>query len=194
MDEVYISWGRRLLYCPGLVSLKFQVLILRLLADYPEDQAGLLYVVHEIGGVKELFLRFFGHYTVSFDVSMCQSINLFSLLDFDTHSTHNVSLPQATSPFTLWELGFNFNHTKPLMRLLRNRGILVAMPTQKKIELALWLLNCSYGDLAFKTHYFGRADMHRLVKEAFVCLAESCTRDELDQVISRSTTLHYAKN
>ena len=76
----------------------------------------------------------------------------------------------------------DFNHTKPLMRLLRNRGMLAAMLPEKKLELALWLLNCSQGDLARKTHYLGRADMHKLVKEAFVCLAESCTKRELDEV------------
>ena len=89
---------------------------------------------------------------------------------------------QATSSFTLWELGFNFNHTKALMRLLRNRGVLAAMPSAKKTELALKLLNCSFGRLAFSTHYFGRADMNKLAKEAFVCLAESCTRAELAEV------------
>ena len=39
-EEVYISWGRRLLHCPGLVYLNSQLLILKLLADYP-DEAGL---------------------------------------------------------------------------------------------------------------------------------------------------------
>ena len=67
------------------------------------------------------------------------------------------------------------------MRLLRNRGVLAAMLPEKKLEMALWLLNCSYGFGASYTHYLGRADMHKLAKEAFLCLAESCTRDELDQ-------------
>ena len=67
-DEVYISWGRRLLHCPGLLQLKSQVLILRLLADYPEDQIDKLKsVVDMMGGVKELFLRFFRHHAVGCD-------------------------------------------------------------------------------------------------------------------------------
>ena len=31
---------------------------------------------------------------------------------------------QATTPWTLLEAGFNFNHTKDLLRLLRDRGAL----------------------------------------------------------------------
>ena len=31
-------------------------------------------------------------------------------------------------------------------------------------------------------HYIGRADVHRLAKEAFLCLAESCDRQELELV------------
>ena len=89
---------------------------------------------------------------------------------------------QATSSFTLWELGFNFNYTKALMRLLRNRRVLAAMPSATKTELALKLLNCSHGPLASNTHHLGRADMNKLAKEAFICLAESCTRSELSRV------------
>ncbi len=33
-------------------------------------------------------------------------------------------------------------------------------------------------------HYLGRADVHNLAKEAFVCLAESCTAAELDEVVT----------
>ena len=65
-DEVYISWGRRLLYCPGLLYRNSQLLILRLLADYPDDSPGKLRdVVDGMGGVEELFKRFFRHYDVS---------------------------------------------------------------------------------------------------------------------------------
>ena len=38
------------------------------------------------------------------------------------------------------------------------------------------------GPLAGKMHYIGRADVHRLAKEAFLCLAESCDRQELELV------------
>ena len=50
------------------------------------------------------------------------------------------------------------------------------------MELAFKLLNCTSGPLASNTHHLGRADMNKLAKEAFLCLAESCTRDELDEV------------
>ena len=64
-EEVYISWGRRLLLSPGLVYLDSQRLILKLLADYPDEEGGgLVEVVEGVGGIKELFLRFFQHYKV----------------------------------------------------------------------------------------------------------------------------------
>ena len=73
------------------------------------------------------------------------------------------------------------------MRLLRNRGVLSAMPAEEKLALGKWLLNCTHGDLAIKMHHFGRADMHKLAKEAFLCLAESCSREELEQVRAGQT-------
>jgi len=48
--------------------------------------------------------------------------------------------------------------------------VLAALPGARKRELGRWL------------HWFGRGDMHKLAKEALVCLAESCMRDELAQV------------
>jgi hypothetical protein len=64
-DEVYISWGRRLLHTPGLLYCDSQALILRLLADYPEGDPGRLRgVVQGMGGLRELFGRFFQHYAV----------------------------------------------------------------------------------------------------------------------------------
>ncbi len=151
-EEVYRSWGRRLLLSPGLLTLRNQTLLLRLLADFPMEGRALLAVVDGIGGVQELFLRFFQHY-------------------------------EAMSPFTVFELGWQFNHTRPLMRLLRNRGALAAMSPGAKLELSQWLLDCTHGQLAGRMHHFGRADVHLLAKEAFLCLAESCTRRELSQII-----------
>jgi len=70
-DEVYISWGQRLIHCPGLLFPDTQVLILRLLADYPHDQADkLLAVVDQIGGVRHVFKRFYRHYDVSTTVQL----------------------------------------------------------------------------------------------------------------------------
>ena len=64
-DEVFISWGKRILNTPGILFLDSQTLILRLLADYHDDGAKLLSIVDGMGGVWELFLRFFQHYHVS---------------------------------------------------------------------------------------------------------------------------------
>ena len=46
---------------------------------------------------------------------------------------------------TLFELGFERNHTVPLMRLLRNRGVLAALSLTDKLQLASWLLHCRWG-------------------------------------------------
>ncbi|GAX72857.1 hypothetical protein CEUSTIGMA_g312.t1 [Chlamydomonas eustigma] len=154
-DEVYISWGRRLLHTPGLLYCNSQALILRLLADFPEgDSDRLRGVVQGIGGLQEIFGRFFQHYV-------------------------------ATSYFTLFELGFNFNYTKALTRLMRNRGILAGLRQDRKVIVAQYLTNCTYGDMALNLHHLGRADMHKLAKEAFTCLLESCTQHELQLIIEK---------
>ena len=66
---------------------------------------------------------------------------------------------QHTSPFTPLELGFNLNHTKPLLRLLRNRGVLAALAPRAKASLAHWLLSSR----AFRgwLHLLGRGDKHK---------------------------------
>lgn len=46
---------------------------------------------------------------------------------------------QGYSALTLLEQGFNFDHTKALLRLLRNRGVLAALPVAEKEQLAAWL-------------------------------------------------------
>ncbi len=58
-----MSWGRRVLFAPGLLYLDAQRLLLRLLADHP-DESRLPAVVVAIGGTKQLFWRFFEHYKV----------------------------------------------------------------------------------------------------------------------------------
>ncbi len=75
-DEVYISWGRRLLYCPGLMYARNQRLLLQLLADYPDEQS-LPALVEDLGGVKAVFMRFFQHYNVS--ESMLSMVNCFAI-------------------------------------------------------------------------------------------------------------------
>ncbi len=44
---------------------------------------------------------------------------------------------------TIFELGFNINYTKALLRLLRNRNVLAAMPTEAKVAMAQWLVGVS---------------------------------------------------
>jgi hypothetical protein len=42
---------------------------------------------------------------------------------------------QATSPWTLLEAGYNFNHTKDLLRLLRDRGALAGAALESLLGL-----------------------------------------------------------
>ncbi|KAG1671864.1 hypothetical protein FOA52_003431 [Chlamydomonas sp. UWO 241] len=153
-DDVYISWGRRVLYGPRLMDLGPQQLLLQLLADYP-DEDRLPVIVNAMGGLEKIFLRFFNHY--------------------DAHSA-----------FTLWELGFNFNYTKALLRLLRNRNYMALMDHDAKLSFVRLLLTPPRtGDRSTsrKTHYVGRGDMHKLCKEAVLCMFESCTSAELTKLI-----------
>ncbi len=63
--------------------------------------------------------------------------------------------------------------------------MLAAMPGDAKRELGCWLMDTSLSaDLTRKLHYLGRGDVHKLAKEAFVCLAESCSKEELESVIA----------
>lgn len=71
-------------------------------------------------------------------------------------------------------MGYNMNYTKPLLRLLRNRGVLSALSTEDKLQLGSWLTGGTRGQLAGWMHMVGRGDLHKLVKEALVCLVESC--------------------
>ncbi len=63
-----MSWGRRLLHRPGLLYCPEQKLMLRLLADYPDEKGNqrLQNIVVGIGGVNEIFQRFLQHYVVRF--------------------------------------------------------------------------------------------------------------------------------
>jgi hypothetical protein len=135
---------------------------LHLLADYdsPGGSADLLRVVDECGGVRHVIHRFFRHYdvghppgghhrgaaafaTISFNpeqskfVSCPQTIppNPSSSSPLLLHPSH----PQGYSSITLLEQGFNFDYTKALLRLLRNRGVLAALPVAEKEQLAAWL-------------------------------------------------------
>lgn len=87
---------------------------------------------------------------------------------------------QATSPITLFEIGWNFNYTKSFLRLVRNRGALAALPPAEKMATALWLVRNR--QLWVWLHRCGRRDAHKLVKEALACLVESCSLKEYNLV------------
>ncbi|KXZ47420.1 hypothetical protein GPECTOR_35g858 [Gonium pectorale] len=156
-DDVYLSWGRRLLKGSELMYMRQQLLLLRLLADFDCGGGGpvaegsrLLGLMEGLGGLRFVFLRFHEHY-------------------------------RATSPLTLFEYGFNLNYTKPLLRLLRNRGALAALPPAEKASLASWLASCRPLRLLLASLGW-RASRHKHVKEALTCLAESCNREEYGMV------------
>ncbi|GIL70642.1 hypothetical protein Vretimale_3750 [Volvox reticuliferus] len=156
-DQVYLSWGRRLLTGTETLWMREQELLLRLLADYDrgassllDEGADLLRLLDGLGGFKFVFSRFHKHY-------------------------------EATSPFTFLEVGFNFNYTKALLRLLRNRGALAAMSLSEKVDTAMWLATDSSLRL-WVQRCFLRAGLHKHIKEALVCLLESCTQQEFEEI------------
>ena len=94
---------------------------------------------------------------------------------------------EATTTLTMLELGFNRNHTKDLLRLLRDRGVLASLATADKIALAAWLTGPDlYGwGLTYVLMVRGvRAGWHKFAKEGIACLLESCTAAEADAVLS----------
>ncbi|KAG2491297.1 hypothetical protein HYH03_010303 [Edaphochlamys debaryana] len=157
-DQVYLSWGRRLLTSTELLYLSGQYLVLRLLADYDVGDGDfrtrgerLMHLVDGMGGFCFLFYRFWRHY-------------------------------ESFSPLTLDELGFNLNHTKAFIRLLRNRGALAAMGADEKAATAAWLVRDRSLRL-FQQLLCFRRDRHKFVREALVCLVESSTRTEYDAML-----------
>ncbi|KAG2445648.1 hypothetical protein HXX76_000258 [Chlamydomonas incerta] len=156
-DQVYLSWARRLLTSEELLYLRSQRLLLRLLADY------------DCGGGGPL----------------AEGPRLLALLD-DMGTLRFIMQRffrhyEATSPVTLFEIGFNLNHTKSFVRLVRNRGALAALLPAEKMATALWLVRNR--QLWVWLHRCGRRDVHKLVKEALMCLVESCTQKEYDLIL-----------
>ncbi|GIL47068.1 hypothetical protein Vafri_3893 [Volvox africanus] len=156
-DQVYLSWGRRLLTGTETLWMHGQELLLRLLADYDcgatnllDEGVDLLRLLDGLGGFKFVFSRFHKHY-------------------------------EATSPFTFLEAGFNFNYTKALLRLLRNRGALAAMALSEKVDTAIWLATDSSLRLWVQRCLL-RVGRHKHIKEALVCLVESSTQQEFEEI------------
>ncbi|GAB4816915.1 hypothetical protein N2152v2_003961 [Parachlorella kessleri] len=94
---------------------------------------------------------------------------------------------ELTTPLTLLEAGFNISHTKDVIRLLRNRGVIAALPLEEKVELGRFF--CSrqlrgYGLTWVLMLLRIRIGLHKFAKEGLLCLLESCTQEEYRQVVS----------
>lgn len=68
-------------------------------------------------------------------------------------------LPWAALQMTLLEAGFNFNHQKSLLRLLRNQGALAALPLHRKIELARFFTGPQLRVSVVRVCYLGCFDL-----------------------------------
>ncbi|KAG2491295.1 hypothetical protein HYH03_010301 [Edaphochlamys debaryana] len=157
-DQVYLSWSRRLLTSTELLYLSGQYLVLRLLADYDVGDGDFRTrgerLMHLVDGMGGFCFLFYR---------------------FWRHY-------ESFSPFTFDELGFNLNHTKALVRLLRNRGALAAMGADEKAATSAWLVRDRSLRL-WQQLMCCRADRHKFVREALVCLVESSTRAEYDAML-----------
>ncbi|KAL4424856.1 hypothetical protein ABPG77_011106 [Micractinium sp. CCAP 211/92] len=93
---------------------------------------------------------------------------------------------EAYTPMTLLEAGFNVNHQKAFLRLLRNHGALAALPLHRKVALARFFLSgqlWGYGLTWLLMFARLRTGLHKHGKEGLLCLLESCTGDEYDKVL-----------
>eukprot|EP00798_Chlamydomonas_sp_ICE-L_P026401 gene26401-17498_t len=80
------------------------------------------------------------------------------------------------------ESGFNVNHSKAFVRLIRNRGILAALPLEGKIQMSKFFM--THPDLRVNLHFLRlRRSLHKLAREGMVCLLESCTCQEFEEVV-----------
>lgn len=71
---------------------------------------------------------------------------------------------------TLMEAGWNFNHQKSLLRLLRNRGVLALLPVHRKVELARFFA----GSQLWVSDFFRGSALHKRVLHCASLLAASC--------------------
>jgi len=89
---------------------------------------------------------------------------------------------ELTTPLTLLEAGFNYNYSKSLLRILRNRGVLASLSLPQKLELADFLVGANmrgYGATFIAQAVSIRRGLHKHAKEGLLCLLESCTVDEV---------------
>lgn len=92
---------------------------------------------------------------------------------------------ELTTPLTLLEAGVNYNYTKSLLRILRNRGVLAGLSLAEKIELAKFFIGPAmrgYGATYLAQATGLRRGLHKHAKENLLCLLESCTEAEVAAV------------
>ena len=94
---------------------------------------------------------------------------------------------EATTPFTIHETGFNFNLTKKLCRLLRDRGVFERLPIERKRALAAFFVSSAvygFGLTYFMQKKGFRKSLHKYAKEGLCCLIESSTQDEVKDIVA----------
>ena len=152
-------WAGRLLY-GGMrdVSLADQRSVVRILCDAPTPDA-VLTLIARLGGLRPVLVRFHAAY--------------------------------EAAPWTALgvpvESGFNFNASKALLRALRDRGGLAALPRSEKAALASFLASpplYGWGLTYLLQASRLRVGLHKHAKEGVACLLESCGADDAAAVVS----------
>jgi hypothetical protein len=94
---------------------------------------------------------------------------------------------ELITPLTLFESGWNWDFTKSLLRLLRNRSVLARLTPEQKVDLANYFISVSlYGyGLTYLAQLVGiRRGLHKHAKEGLCCLFESSTAFEMKNVLA----------
>ncbi|KAL4530439.1 hypothetical protein Ndes2437B_g03934 [Nannochloris sp. 'desiccata'] len=94
---------------------------------------------------------------------------------------------ELITPLTFLESGWNWDFTKSLLRLLRNRSVLARLTAEQKIDLANYFISVAlYGyGLTYLAQIVGfRRGLHKHAKEGLCCLFESSTAFEVRKVLN----------
>ena len=151
-------WAGRLLY-GGVrdVSLGDQRSVVRILCDAPTPDA-MLTLIARLGGLRPVLVRFHAA--------------------FEAAPWTALGVPV--------ESGFNFNASKALLRALRDRGGVAALPRSEKAALASFLASpplYGWGLTYLLQASRLRTGLHKHAKEGVVCLLESCAKDDAAVVV-----------
>jgi len=93
---------------------------------------------------------------------------------------------EATTPFTIHETGFNFNLTKKLCRLFRDRGVMERLPIERKLALAQFFTSQAvygFGVTYMLQRKYCRKSLHKFAKEGLTCLLESVVLKEFNEIL-----------